>query len=440
MQETVRESYIENKIAIATEGFDFEYKANQIRNLSIKENAVSIANFLILLKNEGVGIGTRVSYTFTLCLLSEHVKKPFTEFTRDDNLSYLDSHRKSEDADPKHKWKGSYNLRMIHLGKFSKWLKRPELMEGIHAQKRKEKSTYSPSDLWTEEDSIVFLRYCPSLRIRCYQMVATDSSCRPHEILKLKIKDIVFKQIDGKSYAEILVNGKTGSRHIPLIHSIPYVKEWLDAHPIKNNPKAPFICAVSKGLGHMVTTDSLNKTFHSYKTEYFPKLLDNPEVPQEDKNTIKALLSKPWNPYIFRHSALTNKSKFLKEHILRSHAGWSINSNMPQVYLHYFGNESSESILEAYGLKPSVTQKDKLKPVTCPNCGTDNKIDSKFCSSCKLALTLQASLEAEEEKESEIKGLQDKYDRMESKFNQILSMIQQNPKLAKVKKEVLGNF
>ena len=113
---------------------------------------------------------------------------------------------------------------------------------------------------------------------------------------------------------------------------------------------------------------------------------------------------------------------------------------MPQVYLHYFGNESSESILEAYGLKPSVTQKDKLKPVTCPNCGTDNKIDSKFCSSCKLALTLQASLEAEEEKESEIKGLKDKYDRMESKFDQILSMIQQNPKLAKVKKEVLGNF
>ena len=94
-------------------------------------------------------------------------------------------------------------------------------------------------------------------------MVDTDSPCRPHEILKLKIKDIVFKQVDGKSYAEILVNGKRGSRHIPLIHSIPYVKEWLDAHPIKNNPRAPFICAVSKGLSHRVTTDNLN-TFLSY--------------------------------------------------------------------------------------------------------------------------------------------------------------------------------
>lgn len=432
MQETVSENNIENKIRIATEGFDFEYQANQIRNLRNRENALSVANFLIECKNEGVGTSTRVSYVFTLCKLSEYVKKGFIDFTRDDVLSYLDSHRKTEDADPKHKWKGSYNLRKIHIGKFFKWLKKSEVMVDIHAQKRKEKSTYSPSDLWTEEDSIVFLRYCPSLRIRCYHMVATDSSCRPHEILKLKIKDIVFKQIDGKNYAEILVNGKTGSRHIPLIHSIPYVKEWLDAHPIKSNPKAPFICAVSKGLGHRVTTDSLNKTFHSYKIEYFPKLLSNPEVPQEDKNTIRALLSKPWNPYIFRHSALTNKSKFLKEHILRSHAGWSMNSNMPQVYLHYFGNESSESILEAYGLKPSAVAADKLKPIQCPNCGTDNKIDTKFCVSCRLALTILAYNESVEGKDTEVSELKLQMKAMQESQKEILECLKHPEKLMKI--------
>ena len=52
---------------------------------------------------------------------------------------------------------------------------------------------------------------------------------------------------------------------------------------------------------------------------------------------------------------------------------------MPQTYLHYFGNESSESLLEAYGLKPSAISVDKLKPVQCPNCGSDNKLDSNFC-------------------------------------------------------------
>ena len=35
--------------------------------------------------------------------------------------------------------------------------------------------------------------------------------------------------------AEVLVNGKTGSRHIPLIQSIPYIKDWLSDHPIPTN-------------------------------------------------------------------------------------------------------------------------------------------------------------------------------------------------------------
>lgn len=55
-------------------------------------------------------------------------------------------------------------------------------------------------------------------RDRYYHAISRDSSCRPHEILKLRVKDI-------KQYAEILVNGKTGSRQIPLINSIPYLKD-----------------------------------------------------------------------------------------------------------------------------------------------------------------------------------------------------------------------
>ena len=52
----------------------------------------------------------------------------------------------------------------------------------------------------------------------CRTQYARDSSCRVHEILKLKIKDIVFKSAQSYQYAEVLVNGKTGSRHIPLIN------------------------------------------------------------------------------------------------------------------------------------------------------------------------------------------------------------------------------
>jgi len=51
-----------------------------------------------------------------------------------------------------------------------------------------------------------------------------------------------------------------------------------------------------------MTEDNLYKTYEKYKTEFFPKLLNTPGVPQEDKDTITALLQKPWNPYVLRHS------------------------------------------------------------------------------------------------------------------------------------------
>lgn len=57
----------------------------------------------------------------------------------------------------------------------------------------------------------------------------------------------------------------------------------------------------------------------------------------------------------------------LKEHILRQHAGWSGRSQVHLKYVHYFGNESSKSILQEY-----------VRPKQCPNCGEFNRPDQKF--------------------------------------------------------------
>jgi hypothetical protein len=62
-------------------------------------------------------------------------------------------------------------------------------------------------------------------------MISRDTGCRPHEILKLRIKDVVLRlQLRMKEiakYAEVLVNGKTGSRHIPLSIPFPMLKIGL---------------------------------------------------------------------------------------------------------------------------------------------------------------------------------------------------------------------
>ena len=377
----------------------------------------------------------RINLTTLVYLSRFHFNKNFNEMTKEDILSYLNSLRKNDAADPLHSWISTYNLYLIVLSRFFKWLYYPELTPKnrikpacvhISTLKRKEQSIYKPSDMWTQEDDILFFRYCPSKRDRCYHAISRDSSCRPHELLKLKIKDIVFKMSEERQYAEILVNGKTGQRQIPLINSIPYVKDWLDDHPQSGNPNAVLICGFNKSLGRSIRIESLNHIYNAYKKEFFPKLLNNPNVSIKDKEMIAELLKKPWNPYIRRHSALTEKSKILKEHILRQHAGWSPNSNMHQKYIHYFGNESNESILEAYGIVDKNKQKiDKLKPRICPNCSEPNKADSKFCSKCRMVLMYDSYKEAVDQtakQEEKIDALESEIQIIKKGQNELLQL------------------
>jgi hypothetical protein len=102
-------------------------------------------------------------------------------------------------------------------------------------------------------------------------MIAKDTSCKPHEILKLKIKDIVFKTSGNYQYAELLVNGKTGSRPLVLIDSLPYLKDYLDhEHPQAGNPNAPLICGTGKGLGRHIGPVRIGAIYREYKHDYFP--------------------------------------------------------------------------------------------------------------------------------------------------------------------------
>src|SRR5437899_10976649 len=205
--------------------------------------------------------------------------------TREDILLYLDKCRKLENEDPLHKWIGTYNSRRVVLFRFFKWqyypnvpnpdkrnelsnsLRKPECIQDIPQLKRKEISCYKPSDLWTQEDDLLFLKWVTNKRDRCYHTMSRDLSARPHEILNLRIKDVVFKNANGYQYAEVLVNGKTGSRHIPLIQSIPYIKDWLSNHPSRNNPKSPlFVGLDSHNMGRrQLTLSGLYQMYQYHK-------------------------------------------------------------------------------------------------------------------------------------------------------------------------------
>jgi integrase len=165
--------------------------------------------------------------------------------------------------------------------------------------------------MWTPEENLLFLKYCPSARDRCFHAMQMDVGCRPHELLKLRIKDLQFKEGDnGGRYADIVVSGKTGERGLPLIDSIPYVTQWISNHPQGSNRDA--ILLPNKRNGNAIQPSTLVKVYEHYK-EYFTSLLSRHDVPEDDKKMIKELLTKKWNPYVHRHSTITNMTrKFLQ--------------------------------------------------------------------------------------------------------------------------------
>jgi integrase/recombinase XerD len=437
---------LEQRLINALDGLE-SYYLDHLRNRVSKTNALTIADYVLSMKVEtNLSTNYKRGIITTLKLVSQFLNnKPFKEMTREDVLEYMDSIRRTEISDSTHKWIGTYNYHLTNLLRFFKWLysphiepskrQKPEVIENIFNLKRREKSKYKPSDLWTKEEHSIFLRYGGNKRDRCYHAMAIDTSCRGHELLKLRLKDIVYKNAGNSQYAEVLVNGKTGSRVLPLILCIPYVKDWIDDHPQRTNPNAHLFCGLRRKFGRMLTRHAIYDVYQNYKQKIFPNLLRDPDVPTQDKKVIEGLLQKPWNPHVQRHYSLTEKAKILKENMLRVHAGWGMTSTMPQIYLHYFGNESSESLLEAYGIKTKDQQKpDPLLPKQCPNCSEPCRRDDMFCPRCRMVLTYDAyseTLQEQKKKESEVQMLKDKYEQdmksmreeMENKFQQILTRI-----------------
>jgi len=386
-----------------------------------KEKCIVIIAYILAMQTEiNPSERYRIDTIHKLKHLAEfHRSKSFRDMTRQDILDYLDRLRKPEQVDPLHRWIGSYELTRIVLLRFFRWLyypdispsfkrPKPDLMDNIPKIKRREVSTYKPTDLWTEEDDMLFYKYCPSVRDRCWHAVSRDTACRPHELLKLKIKDVVVQQLDnGYQVARITVNGKTGTRHVRLNNSYPRLKEWLSVgHPYAGNPNAPLFCGMGKrNTGKSLASHTMHTVYDNYKTERFPLLLQDPFTPEEDKRKIRELLKKPWNPYIRRHTAATEISKASKDSVLiDQYMGWSHAGNTRQKYQHYYNDDSFDAMLTVMdGLTPPANstnqgKKGLLKPKQCPNCDESNKPEAKFCTKCKFVLSFDAFNEAIEEK------------------------------------------
>jgi ribosomal protein L40E len=201
-----------------------------------------------------------------------------------------------------------------------------------------------------------------------------ESGCRIGEIASLKINNIAFD----KKGAVLTVFGKTGSRRIRIVSSVPYLLTWLNNHPLKNDDKAPL----------WVNVGAINNRKHMKYGTIRTAL---------EKIFKKAKIRKKFNPHIFRHSRATFLANFLTEAQLKVYFGWVQGSDIAGTYVHLSGRDTDQKILEINGMAKEVEKKkDELKPRICPRCEAFNSHNSKYCSKCASILDIETAMKEQE--------------------------------------------
>ena len=276
---------------------------------------------------------------------------------------------------------------------------------------------------------LTIVKYEPFVRNKAALTLFWDLDARNHEITMLKIKNIRLKEKYGEG--DIPYQAKTGSGQIMLTCSFPYVRDWINKHPFKNEPEARLICNLHNGSP--VKPDAMWTMMKQLRKRIIRMLKDDSITNENERQKLEYLLkTKKWNPYCIRHSAITSDSDYLPEYALKKKVRWSMNSKQSARYIkRRMGNDLKPKILVQNGIISEQEIEKKPSILNCPRCSLVNAIENKYCSKCSYPLIPSAFDEIKEAENKKIQQIQEKYEQdmkamrgeMENKFRQILAKI-----------------
>jgi len=340
-------------------------------------------------------------------------------------VAFLDTRRKSKEKDPEQKWITTWNDYLWRIKMFFRWLYNIKLkgedqrnyydindwatpdFVNINKKKTKRLSPYNESEIWDREELLSIVKYEPYKRNKVILTLLWDFNARPHEITLMRIKNLRLREKYGEG--EVPYEAKTGSGPILLTFSFPYVRDWLNEHPFKNEPNARLVCNLT--TGGPVKPNAIWDIMRQLKIR-IKRLLDNNEITDtKERERLQYLVNtKKWNPYCIRHSSITNDSDYLPEYALKKKVRWSMNSRQGTRYIKTrLGNELKEKILQYNGIISEHESKNKPSILNCPRCELVNAIENKYCSKCSYPLKPEAYDEIKNDEDRKLKILEEKY-------------------------------
>lgn len=348
---------------------EYERLSNSVISADAKEKIMDFVSNLKVEKE--IGLHREYYYLTRLRKTAEMLKDKFLNPTEQDLKKLVTALSSTPIIINSRKTGRTYSPRTIQDYKhgmkiFYTWMGMKEIVTWIRASNGK--SRKAPEDLITVEEIEGISGNCYNQRDRAFFYVLYDSGCRIGELLNMKNKDIDFDQYG----AIIKVNGKTGYRQVRIIgKSIPYLREWQNTHPLRNDSDAWFFC----GLANNIRGRQL---FHSdiYKTL--------------KKASARAGITRRIHPHLFRHTRATLLASKVTEAPLEMQMGWVHGSKMTRTYVHLSARDQDNAILKAYGIEIEEEKLEVVKPLNCPRCNEPNDPKARFCWKCGMSLDRKA--------------------------------------------------
>lgn len=361
-----------------------------------------------------------------LLSMRKQLNKPYRETTKSDIkdlLSWMDE--KGYKASTHEKYRQV--LKLFYKTVYGNNEYYPDAIKWFSVKVGKEKASKDPnmkiSEYLEESEIQKLIEAAPTLQKKSFLACMYESGARPEEFLRLSNLDCKI-DIHG---AILILRGKTGERRVRIISFAKMLQQWLEVHPLKYQKQFP-----------LWISDATN-----FKNQ--PLGLRGAQKIIEEAMSKANLINKHSRLYILRHSRASVLANYFTESQLCTFFGWVQGSQVVKRYIHMSGKDLDNTLISISEGKQAIKQEEYLlKTRKCNRCAeTLISPSQQFCGRCGLSTTLieQYTKEIDLEKENrELKQqIQIVKEDMDNKFNQIISMIQQNPLLANIKPEKLKN-
>jgi integrase/recombinase XerD len=285
--------------------------------------------------------------------------RTYASLTREDLVEVVSKIERSQlSAWTKHDYRVALKAFLVWAGKEKEaaWIKTP-------------KPRRLPDEILNEQEISRMIDSALNLRDKAFVACLYEGGFRVGELGGLRMKDVDFDRYG----ALVMVEGKTGMRRVRLIWSVPYLAQWLEAHPQREDRMAPVW---------------LNQNGEA----------SNYQAIREQLIAIakRAGIKKKVNPHNFRHSRSTHLASRLTESQMEEYLGWVQGSKMPSIYVHMSGRDLDGDLLKMYGLEDKRDDEPiKLKMQECPHCRTVNTAGARICINCRKPLAVEEVIDLE---------------------------------------------